>query len=323
MILRDALGNRADAKRIAVLTQPKYESSIAKERRELLLIAKNKEFGKLEKHAEDYGWMANFNFLEKAYTAEDYRKEIAKIGNIDEELQKLDKQKAAREKRYNETVEVLNDPRVEAIAESIREFVNIKLENWEGVSIAGNNVVGLWEEIGKRIGLTLHEFYSLPEDEIVELLERRKTKDDVDLRVKKSGIRIGDGVNLLSDDETKKYKAVLEKKVDVEEFKGLVVHTGKCEGVVKKIMTAKELDKMEEGDVLVCPMTNPDYMPAIKKAKAIVTDEGGVLCHAAIVSREFEIPCIVGTKIATKALDDGDKVEVDAEAGVVRKLSQK
>jgi len=58
----------------------------------------------------------------------------------------------------------------------------------------------------------------------------------------------------------------------------------------------------------------------MKKAKAIITDEGGVTCHAAITARELKIPCIIGTKIATKVLKDGDRVEVDAEKGLVRKV---
>jgi pyruvate, water dikinase len=64
-------------------------------------------------------------------------------------------------------------------------------------------------------------------------------------------------------------------------------------------------------------MTTPDYLPAMYKAGAIVTDEGGVTCHAAIVSREFDIPCIVGTQNATSILKDGDQVTVDAMNGKV------
>ncbi len=67
-------------------------------------------------------------------------------------------------------------------------------------------------------------------------------------------------------------------------------------------------------------MTHPDDGPLISKAAAVVTDEGGVLCHAAIVARELKKPCIIGTKIATKVLKDGDTVEVDAEKGIVRKI---
>jgi pyruvate,water dikinase len=70
-------------------------------------------------------------------------------------------------------------------------------------------------------------------------------------------------------------------------------------------------------------MTLPDYVPAMKKAAAIITDEGGVTCHAAIVSRELKIPCIVGTKIATKVLKDGDMVDVNANHALVTILSSK
>ena len=87
-------------------------------------------------------------------------------------------------------------------------------------------------------------------------------------------------------------------------------------------MNVGELSKMKKGDILVCPMTNPDYIPAVHLAGAIVTDEGGILCHAAIISREFQIPCIIGTKVATQVLHDGDLVEVDADHGVVRVLER-
>ena len=69
-------------------------------------------------------------------------------------------------------------------------------------------------------------------------------------------------------------------------------------------------------------MTTPDFVPAMRNAAAIVTDEGGVTSHAAIVSREMNKPCIIGTKIATQVFKDGDVVEVDAEKGVVRKLNR-
>ena len=69
-------------------------------------------------------------------------------------------------------------------------------------------------------------------------------------------------------------------------------------------------------------MTRPDFMPLMRKAKAVITDEGGITCHAAIVSRELGIPCIIGTKIATKVLKDGDMVEVDANKGIVRKIKE-
>jgi pyruvate,water dikinase len=72
--------------------------------------------------------------------------------------------------------------------------------------------------------------------------------------------------------------------------------------------------------VIVAEMTNPDYVPWMKRAAAFVTDEGGMTCHAGIVARELGKPCVVGTKIATKVFKDGDMLEVDAMNGLVRRL---
>ena len=79
--------------------------------------------------------------------------------------------------------------------------------------------------------------------------------------------------------------------------------------------------KVLRGDILIAVMTFPNFIPAMEKAAAFVTDEGGILCHAAIVSREMRKPCIIATKHATKVFKDNDLVEVDAEKGIVRKVS--
>lgn len=84
------------------------------------------------------------------------------------------------------------------------------------------------------------------------------------------------------------------------------------------VTTYEEIGKVKSGDVLVSPMTDPYYVSAMTKAGAIITDEGGILSHAAIISRELGIPCVIGTKHATKILKDGDLVEVDANEGVVK-----
>ncbi len=88
-------------------------------------------------------------------------------------------------------------------------------------------------------------------------------------------------------------------------------------GPVKILKSPKEISKIKEGDVLVAPMTSPDYVPAMKKAAAIVTDQGGQTSHAAIVSREMGIPCVVGTKNATKILKEGNIVTVDGKEGKI------
>ncbi len=102
-------------------------------------------------------------------------------------------------------------------------------------------------------------------------------------------------------------------------LRGSGASPGVAVGKVKLIPTAKDIDKMEKGEILVTDMTSPDYVPAMKKAAAIVTNSGGATCHAAIVSRELGVPCIVGTKNATQVLHNGDLITVDAKMGVVYK----
>lgn len=106
----------------------------------------------------------------------------------------------------------------------------------------------------------------------------------------------------------------------ISEIKGDAAYRGKVRGRVKIVLDIGGLSSFQKGKILVTPMTTPDFILAIEKAKAIVTDKGGIGCHAAIISREFKIPCVIGTKIATKVLKDGDLVEVDARKGIVRKL---
>ena len=106
--------------------------------------------------------------------------------------------------------------------------------------------------------------------------------------------------------------------VSRNQIKGQIAYKGKVTGKVKIVSSIKDLPKVGCEDILVAAMTMPKYLPAMKKAAAFVTDEGGITCHAAIVSRELKIPCIIGTKIATKVLRDGDLVEVDAERGTVK-----
>lgn len=113
-----------------------------------------------------------------------------------------------------------------------------------------------------------------------------------------------------------------ENITDVHEFKGFAASKGKAQGVARVLESATGISDFKEGEILITYMTTMEFTPIFRKAKAVITDEGGMSCHAAIVSREFGIPCIVGTKIATRVIKDGDLVEVDAERGIVKILKR-
>ncbi|MEE3489821.1 phosphoenolpyruvate synthase [uncultured Methanobrevibacter sp.] len=99
--------------------------------------------------------------------------------------------------------------------------------------------------------------------------------------------------------------------------RGLGASPGMAAGKVKIVMDIDELDKIKDGDIMVTTMTTPDMVPAMRRASGIVTDEGGVTCHASIISRELGIPCVVGTGDATSTLEENSGVTLDGKKGLV------
>ena len=182
----------------------------------------------------------------------------------------------------------------------------------------------LLEEIGRRFGYSLEKMVLLDPDEVISLEDGKKFGNE--LFEERSGLV----VIMVTPDS---YEVIVGKKAeemekedlgedyeDIKELKGMGASHGKVKGRVKVIYSFADIKKMKKDDVLVSGMTKPEWVTAMKKALAIVTDEGGITCHAAIISRELRIPCVIGTRIGSKVLHDGDLVEVDANKGVVRKL---
>ncbi len=131
------------------------------------------------------------------------------------------------------------------------------------------------------------------------------------------------GNKFFTEDQAKKELKKLsvptkKEKETTDVIKGSIANQGIVKGKVKILFSSSEANKFKPGDILVSPMTTPDFVPIMDKAAAIITDEGGITCHAAIIAREMNVPCIVGTEIATKILKDGDLVEVDADKGIIK-----
>ena len=166
--------------------------------------------------------------------------------------------------------------------------------------------------------------FILPQEFWQNKLELASLLDDIKQR--KSGFVLykgsfftGDVAKILNDLGIKLEEG-REVQKNIKEISGQIAHPGKIKGLIKIVLLEDDLNKVEEGNILVATMTMPKYLPAMKKAAAFVTDEGGITCHAAIIARELKKPCIIGTKIATKVLHDGDMVEVDANSGIVKIL---
>lgn len=104
------------------------------------------------------------------------------------------------------------------------------------------------------------------------------------------------------------------------QVKGLVAYTGIVRGRACVVLSEDDFGKMNEGDILVTSMTRPEFLPVMRKASAFVTNEGGITCHAAIVARELQKPCVIGTRTATSTFKDGELIEVDAERGIIKRV---
>ncbi len=180
-------------------------------------------------------------------------------------------------------------------------------------------------------GIPWETFMYATFDEIIHLLEEPETIREFEKIYKRHLLFVFDGKRLeviKNQEEISNVVELLRKKekavdINATEIKGNSAFGGQAQGNVLKISEfeygkVSEVIKNKKGFILVTPMTRPEFVPYLKDAGAIVTDEGGLTCHAAIVARELEIPCIVGTKIATRVLNTGDMVEVDAESGIVR-----
>lgn len=124
-----------------------------------------------------------------------------------------------------------------------------------------------------------------------------------------------------SGDDAIAYQDFLDAKVDHgKEISGVIASSPVDEivGTARIVKNHKDFSAVKNGDIIVATMTTPDFVPIMQKAVAFVTDEGGILCHAAILSREMKKPCIVGTKNATKMIKDGDRIRMNLKKGMVK-----
>lgn len=194
-----------------------------------------------------------------------------------------------------------------------------------------------------KIPKNLQSAQKLKDEEILELAKianrieaHYKAPQDTEWAIDESGVYMVQSrpITTLDKQETRDLKQGTQmgdngggmSVADAEVIlRGSGASMGLGSGPVKIIHSPSEIDKILEGDILVTEMTTPDYVPAMKRAAGIVTDEGGRTCHAAIVSRELGIPCVVGTKTATKDLQKENIITVDGSKGVVYrgKLAQK
>lgn len=227
---------------------------------------------------------------------------------------------------YSEAIKGLRlDKKEKSILDTARSFAYIK-DYRDDFRRKGIFYIqsSLFKELSIRLGAEIHELAYLLEDEIKDCLLKNLKADRSLIEARKKGFVMMYGSNkniiCLSGGQIKDGLVALGlmKGSAESSLHGTPASRGTAQGKVAIVKGVKDLPNVNKGDILVAVTTHPDYVPAMQKASAIVTDEGGVTSHAAIVSREIGIPCVVGTKNATKTLQNGDIVEVDGNSGMVK-----
>lgn len=184
------------------------------------------------------------------------------------------------------------------------------------------------QAIARKTGIPIEDVYFVTPQEIIPVLAGKLSRKELAYRrnngvlflYRKNGVR-----QTLVGDEARSLFRDLEKGIvsgsEANVLSGTVASQGYAKGTARVILNEKEFTKLRRGDILVTSMTRPEFLPVMEKAAAFVTDEGGITSHAAIVAREMNKPCIIGTRDATKRIKDGAIVEVRAHHGTVRILS--
>ena len=283
---------------------------------------------RLRKHYETYRWMNIYCFANSPHEFSHYEKRLTDILADDpvRMRENLQKQKEEQKKKTAEVAEVYRDaPDILAYAKTIRFYGYLRSFRIDAFHIAWINAIPLLEEISNRLHVadvpTLGFF---TEQEIVDglaggpmdiTLAKERQTDYVWVKYKDEWNELAVG------ERAKQLKQIIHiaKAEKTDRAKGNTAYPGKVTGRAKILLSLADMTKMERGDILVISMTDPNYLPAMEKAAAFVTDQGGILCHAAVVAREMKKPCVIGTKIATQIFSDNDIIEVNADEGIVRK----
>ena len=273
----------------------------------------------VKNHIEKYGWIPCIEPNDAAWTKEDLELRKKHLHGKDYDFEKTKNDFEALLQKLPE--------KQKQLATIINEIVYIKDYRDDVRFKATYDTAKVYKETAKRNNITIDDILFLTDDEIIAMLKKEMTdfKEKIDER-KKGYILLkeNDTIRVITGEEANKLvnEIAPEEKIpdSVTEIKGIPAMKGKVTGKVVLIKSNADLKRVDESSVLVACFTRPHYLMAMSRSKAIVTDDGGLTSHAAIVSREFNIPCVVGTKNVTKFVKDGEMIEVDADSGIVRKV---
>jgi len=281
---------------------------------------------------QKYGWVPMVNManpqMNKVMVIASLHRILQDPTRPSEKLRQLkdnaSKQKTTMENAINELA-----PPSDVLAKigALQEFIYLRTYRMEIYGKSHLLITPLLDEIAKRAGIPTPKLKYMTHEEVLDFLRsgKRPAEGELDERMNAYAILMEDRkIRILSGSAAEDAKKQQLERESLGRFsaevKGMPASRGIAVGPIRIVKSPEDIPKIQRGDILVTIMTTTDFTPVMSKVAAIVTDEGGATSHAAIVSRELGIPCIVGTRTATKVLHDGEFVRVDAENGIVYRL---
>ncbi len=316
---------------LVCISSPLLKPAVVLEHIALLkIIASNKVKNKdiLRAHVEKFKWFPCYNPSDNPYGMEHYLNEINlySVASAKKELENIATEQKKHALEFKELLRKIKNNDLKKLV-NITNKICYYRERRNDLRRQGLcNVGALYNAIGSKLNLTAKEVCYLTNAEIqVSLISGVCPVSKQQVRGRFKNYLIFTDINNNIFDDSKKIvqnvsRLINDKIASNKIITGTIAVKGLAKGVVRVVSSIKVLHSFKAGEILVASMTAPEYVPAMKKAAAVITDEGGITCHAAIISRELGIPCIVGTKFATKILKNGDLVEINAENGTVKKL---
>lgn len=328
-IIRKKVSEKELSKIVEGLSIPVFQSFVSKEEIEMIKISLKKELKEkdLQELRDKFWWVSMGWENAKERSLKDYFNIIKKY-----KKNRSIKNKLTRLENYEKKVLIQRDKLIKKykIEKEIKYWLNI-IDEYTFLHDLRKEHQTKWFysarllmiESAKRMNISINDLIWFRHKEVCGFLngkkfsrvEANKRKRAICLILRNGKINVWSGKKAFAQHE----KEIEEKEKNVSQFGGKSANKGIVTAIARVCDGAEDaMKKVKRGDVLITGMTLPEYLPAMKKASAIITNEGGITCHAAIISRELGIPCIIGTKIATRVLKDGDLVEVDANRGIVK-----
>ena len=302
---------------LEILTAPERLSFYQEE--EIALL----ETENIHKHQQKYFWLKN-SYAGTQILSDDFFVERKKTINSELKKRLISKLAEVPKKKGELQAQCKLPTEIIRIAEAISEGVVWQDERKKFILIVLHYQDIMLREVVRRFEYSVEDLQLLGHNEIADVIKGQDLRAKIAARKKGFGLQFFHTHRELPPDEVAFFWNTYEsKKTDgqLAEVKGIVASKGnntKVVGRVHILLNPDEIEDFAQGEILLAPMTSPEYVFAMKKSAAVVTDEGGLTSHAAIVSRELGVPCIVGTKIATHVFKTGDLVEIDVGSGIVR-----